>query len=157
MGGTMKKRWRALLSGAAGTLAMTTVFLVIDVETRARLLLFEALARFFGVPERVGLGFLVFVVFGVVVWPLLFATLEPRLPPQGDAAVSGMLFATVLWVGFVLIGTSEIVVLLFPFYAAVTLVVHLVYGFTMGLVYGWHALASRPEGSAVGRRVDSGE
>lgn len=153
----MRKVWRAIAGGIVSTFAMMSIFLVVDVQTRARLLLFEALARLFWMPDHVGLGFLIAVFFGVVVWPLVFVFLEPRLPPGDDPAVSGMLFATVLWVGFVLIGTSEITTLLFPFYLAVTLLTHLVYGFVLGLVYGWAPLASSRDAGAVGPAVDGGD
>lgn len=154
VGPGMRKVWRALTSGIVSTLAMSLAFLMVNVQTRAQLRLFEAMARFFRVPGRVGLGFLVFVFFGVVVWPLLFAAIEPYLPPEGDPAVSGMLFATVLWVGFVIIGTTEIAAIVLPFYLAVTLVTHLVYGFTLGLVYGWKALALEGESPAMGQGID---
>lgn len=153
----MRKVWRALTSGIVSTLVMSTAFLMVDVQTRAELGLFQALSRFFGMPDRVGLGFLIFVFFGVVVWPLVFAAVEPYLPPEGDAAVSGMLFATVLWVGFVLIGTTEIAAIILPFYVAVTLVTHLLYGFTMGLVYGWDALALDAESPALSQGIDDHE
>lgn len=133
---------------------MATVFLLIEVQTRARLALFEALARFVGLPDRLVLGFLVFAFFGVVVWPLVFVVVDPHLLPEDDSAVSGMVFATILWVGFVLIGTAEIVPILLPFYAAVTLVAHLVYGFTLGLVYGWTPLASDTDARALGQEVE---
>lgn len=153
----MWKVWRATAGGIVGTFAMMAVLLIVEVQTRARLLLFEALARQFGLPEQVGLGFLVAMFFGVVVWPLVFVAVEPRLPPDDDAAVSGMVFATVLWVGFILIGTTEIAFLLLPFYVAVTLFVHLVYGFTLGLVYGWAPLASSHDTNTVGQAVDGGD
>lgn len=116
---------------------MTVALLIVDVETRSRLSLFEVLARFFGMPGQVGRGLLIFLFFGIVVWPLLFALLYPYLPPQQDPAVKGMVLATVLWMGFVLIGTTQINVALILFYLVVTLLTHLVYGFTLGLVYGW--------------------
>ncbi|MBX0296747.1 DUF6789 family protein [Haloarcula nitratireducens] len=151
----MRKLWRTLVSGVVSTVIMMFLLLLIDIQTRARLLLFETLARLFGLPGRVGLGFLVAVFFGVVVWPALFVAAEPYLPPEGDEAVSGMLFATALWVGFLLIGTAEIPLFLFPFYAAVTLITHLVYGFVLGLVYGWEPLAANR--SSMGQRMNGGE
>lgn len=150
----MQRVWRAVVGGLAGTFAMSAALLVVDVQTRTQLALYEALARLFGLPDSVGLGFLVFAFFGVVVWPLLFALVESKLPPPGDAAVSGMLFSSVLWLGFLLIGTTELSVLLLPFYAVVTLLVHLVYGFTLGLVYGWRPLLPEAEAQALGHGVE---
>ena len=153
----MRKVGRAILAGVVSTSAMMVLLLMVEVQTRTRLLLFEALARLFGMPDRVALGFVVAATFGVVVWPLLFVLVEPYLPPDDDAAVSGMLFATVLWVGFVLLGTSEVPLLVFPFYVAATLFTHLVYGFTLGLVYGWAPLAPNHRSRSVGQSVDGGD
>lgn len=150
----MQRVWRAILGGVAATLVMSIALLMLEVQTRARLALYEALARLFGVPDSVGLGFVVFAFFGVFVWPLLFALVESRLPPSGDPAVSGMLFASVLWLGFLLLGTTELIVHLLPFYAVVTLLVHLVYGFTLGLVYGWRPLLSETEARSLGHDVE---
>lgn len=116
---------------------MIVALLIVDVETRSKLSLFPALAWFFGMPGQVGRGLLIFVFFGIVVWPLLFALLYPYLPPQQDSVVKGMVLATVLWMGFVLLGTNQINVTLVLFYLVVTLLTHLAYGFTLGLVYGW--------------------
>lgn len=152
----MQRAWRAIVGGITGTLVMSVALLVMEVQTRARLALYEALARLFGVPDSLGLGFLIFAFFGVVVWPLLFTLVESKLPPSGDPAVSAMLFSSVLWLGFVLLGTTEIQVLLLPFYAVVTLLVHLVYGFTLGLVYGWRPLLSEAEARSLGHGLEQG-
>lgn len=133
----MHKVLRAITAGIASTTVMIVTLLVIDVETRSKLSLFGALARFFGMPGQVGRGLLVFLFFGIVVWPLLFALIHPYLPPKRDPAVKGMVLATILWIGFVLIGTAQIDVILVLFYLIVTLLTHLAYGFTLGLVYGW--------------------
>ncbi|UPM45168.1 DUF6789 family protein [Halocatena salina] len=133
----MHKVQRAITAGVASTIVMSVALLIVDVETRSKLSLFDALARFFGMPGRVGRGLLLFLFFGVVVWPLLFALLYPYLPPQHDPAVKGMVLATVLWIGFVLIGTTQIDTSIVLFYLIVTLLTHLAYGFTLGLVYGW--------------------
>lgn len=153
----MRKVGRAIVAGVVSTFAMMVLLLMVEVQTRTQLLLFEALARLFGMPDQVELGFVVAAVFGVVVWPLLFVFVEPYLPPGDDPAVSGMLFATVLWVGFVLVGTAEVPLLVFPFYVAATLFTHLVYGFTLGLVYGWEPLASNHRSRSVGQSVDGGD
>ena len=146
---------RILISGLVSTIVMSVTLLMVDVQTRARFSLFDALARLFGVPGRAGLGFLVFVLFGVVVWPIVFAAVEPYIPSRGDAAVAGMIFATILWLAFFLIGTTEIGILTLPFYVAVTLLTHLVYGFTLGLVYGWFPSVS--DTPAIGQTIDGSE
>lgn len=153
----MRKGWRAVLGGVVGTFAMMGILLIFEVQTRARLLLFEALAGMFGLSDRIGLGMLVAMLFGIVVWPLVFVVVEPFLPTRDDAAVSGMLFATVLWAGFILLGSTEMSGLFLPFYLVLTLVVHLVYGFSLGLVYGWAPLAAGPGSDSVDQAVDGGD
>jgi hypothetical protein len=133
----MHKVLRAIGSGAIATTAMLFTLLLVDVETRSKLSLFEALARFFGMAGNVSLGILVFLFFGVIVWPVLFVYLSPYLPPKRDTAVKGAVFATLLWVAFVLIGSAQMDVILVLFYLIVTLLTHLVYGFILGLLYGW--------------------
>ena len=127
---------RAAVGGLAGTIAMGTLLVLLEVQMRARLLLFDAVARFFQVPGRADLGVAPAGLFGVVVWPPIFAAVEPHLPPE-DPAVSGMVFAAGLWVAFVALATTEVTVVLLPLYLTVTLLAHLVYGFTLGTVYGW--------------------
>lgn len=153
----MRKAWRAIVAGVASTFVHMSILLLVDVQTRARLPLFEALARLFRVPGQVGLGFLISVTFGVIVWPLLFIFVEPYLPPKDDEAVSGMLFAIGLWVGVVLLGTAEMRYLLLPFYLGATLVTNLAYGFTLGLVYGWAPLSEPGASRATGRGIDGGQ
>ena len=83
---------RAAVGGLAGTIAMGSLLVLLEVQMRARLLLFDAVARFFQVPGRADLGVVLAGLFGVVVWPPIFAAVEPYLPPE-DPAVSGMVFA----------------------------------------------------------------
>ena len=128
---------RAAVGGLAGTIAMGTLLFLLEVQMRARLLLFDAVARFFQVPGRADFGVILAGLFGVVVWPPIFAAVEPYLPPE-DPAVSGMVFAAGLWVAFVALATTEVTVVLLPLYLTVTLLAHLAYGFTLGWVYGWN-------------------
>ena len=141
---------RAAVGGLAGTIAMGTLLVLLEVQMRTRLLLFEAVARFFQVPGRADFGVVLAGLFGVVVWPPIFAAVEPYLPPE-DPAVSGMVFAAGLWVAFVALATTEVTVVLLPLYLAVTLLAHLVYGFTLGTVYGW---TPAPDGDAPAPDVE---
>lgn len=153
----MRKALRAITGGVVGTTIMVVALLVMDVETRSKLSLFEAIARFFGVPNQVALGFLVFLFFGVVVWPLVFAAVDPYIPPGEDSAVSAMLFAAALWLAFMVVGTAEMDIILLPLYAIMTLLAHLAYGFTLGLVYGWRGWPSTSEPASIGREFGGEE
>ena len=147
----MHRILRATGSGVIATTVMIFALLIIDVETRSKLSLFEALARFFGVSGHVGLGVILFLVFGILVWPVVFVYVNGYLPPENDPAVKGMLFATVLWIAFILIGSAQMDVILVLFYLVVTLLAHLAYGFTLGLLYGWTepTPTARPANSGV--------
>ena len=134
----MHRVLRAVVGGIAGTALMSLVFLMAEVETRFLLGVPAAIARFAGVPGRYVLGAAIFVVAGVVAWPVLFVVLEPylgRLPGGEDAAVSGMYFAVLLWVAFLVPGTGSLVTAALGIYLVVTLGAHLVYGFTLGALY----------------------
>lgn len=125
----------AVAGGAAGTAAMSVLLLLLEVQTRAVIGIFAAVARFAGTPGNLALGFALFAAAGVVAWPVLFVALEHRLPRGPDSAARGTVFATGLWVLFVLLGRGDIWGPVFVIYAAYTLFAHWAYGFTLGLVY----------------------
>jgi hypothetical protein len=89
-----------------------------------------------------GVGFIIFLLFGMVPWPLFFASLGWYLP--GDRfAIKGLSFGAVLWSGFAVgfydgyTGVGLVLYLLFSF------VGHLGYGFALGSVFDY--LSERPE------------
>lgn len=125
-----------MAGGVAGMAAMSVLLLLFQVETRERIELFDAVARFVGVPGELALGFLAFVFAGVVAWPLIFLALEEYIPFGPDPATRGMVFAAALWIPFVLTGRGDIDGPLFVVFTAFSLLAHLAYGFTMGAVYG---------------------
>lgn len=134
----MNRFLRAIGAGAAGTTVMMLVFLFAQVQTRARLGAPEAIARFVGVPDHQYVGLVIFVAVGVLVWPVVFVVVEEylaSLPGGRDAAIRGVVFGVVLWIAFLLLGTGE---LTWPFvllYLLFTLLGHVAYGFTLGVVY----------------------
>ncbi|USZ69934.1 hypothetical protein NGM10_16150 (plasmid) [Halorussus salilacus] len=131
----MNKAIRAVAGGVAGTAVLTLGLVVTDVETGYRIGIFEAIASFVGTPERLALGFALFVLAGVFAWPLVFVAVEDYLPGGPDPAVRGLLFAAVLWVAFALTGSPGVDFPLVVPYLALTLLAHLAYGYIMGAVY----------------------
>jgi hypothetical protein len=131
----MHRAVRAIVGGAVGTAVLVFVLLVLEVETRSRLAIFDVVARFAGVPGRPALGFAIVVFAGVFVWPLLFSVVVRRIGSGRDPAVVGMAFAVVLWVAFVALGTGSFNLVLVAVYLGFTLFAHLAYGFTLGAVY----------------------
>lgn len=139
----MNRAARAVAGGVAGTAVLSLLLLLLEVETREVLELFHAIARFAGVPGQLTVGFILFVLAGVIAWPLLFVAVE-RYIPLSDEAERGMVFVVPLWIAFVIIGwgslstaclsDSECATSLLV-YAGGTLLAHLTYGFTVGAVY----------------------
>lgn len=114
---------------------MSVLLLMFEVETRSQVGLFDAVARFVGVPGETFLGFVLFVLVGVFAWPLLFMALEDHIPWPQEHAARGVLFACTLWLLFVYLGKGSISGPLLVVYIGFTLVAHVAYGFTLGAVY----------------------
>ena len=147
----MHRALRAIAGGVAGTAVLSLGLILTDVETGYRIGIFGAIADFVGTPQRLALGFVLFVLAGVFAWPLVFLAVEPRIPGDRDPAMTGMAFAVLLWVAFVVAGSAGITgPLLIPYYAF-TLVAHLAYGYILGAVYDQLAdadVAAEPNPSA---------
>ncbi|WP_136715499.1 DUF6789 family protein [Halorientalis salina] len=131
----MNRPASAILGGAVGTTVMSVMLAIMEVEARGVMGLFDAIARFARVPGNQFLGFVVYAVVGVVVWPLLFLGLERYVGPERDSAVTGMGMGLLLWFGFAVIGRGEVGGVLLMVYLVFTLLAHLAYGFTLGAVY----------------------
>lgn len=129
-------RWlSAVAGGVAGISVMSVLLLLLDVETRSAVGIFDAIARFVGMGGDTVLGFVVFFLAGALLWPALFVAVEDYLPGGPDPAWRGIAFAIVLWVAFLLINLGSVtgpIIILFSLY---TLAAHAVYGFTLGAVY----------------------
>lgn len=126
----------AIVGGLAGMSAMSMAFALLEVETRYEIGIFAGIARFVMLPGNLLFGFLVFVFFGAVVWPLLFVAIEDYIPKGPDPAKRGMVFATALWVLFFFTARGDVSGATLLIYGSLTLVGHLAYGFILGAVYG---------------------
>lgn len=133
----MNRPTAALGGGVAGTAVLSLLLLLLEVETRSVIGIFDVIARFVRMPGSPAVGFVVFLAAGVVAWPLLFVALERYLPGGPDPARRGLVFATALWVAFVVLGRGDIHGHLLIVYVAFTLLAHLAYGFALGAVYAW--------------------
>lgn len=131
----MNRPASALVGGFVGTALMSLVLVLIEVQTRYILRIFYVIARFVRRPDDPFVGFLLFVLVGVAVWPLLFVAVLEYVPQGPDPAVKGMIFAVPIWVAFVVTGRGEFALPTLVIYVAFTLVAHLVYGFVLGAVY----------------------
>jgi hypothetical protein len=132
---TQKARSLCAMGGGTAGMVVLTVFLgFIEVQTRSQFGFFGAIARFSGTPDQIVLGFLLFAIAGIVIWPLLFVVVEPYLPGS-SLHTNGLLVGVILWFVFLNFGAviNEFTTLVL--YGVLTLLVFLVYGLTFGEVY----------------------
>ncbi len=129
---------RVIGGGVAGTIVMTVVLVIAEIEARFELGIGGAIAQYAGVADQPALGLLVFLLVGMVVFPLVFLKLEAplsRVPGGSDPAIRGMAFSLPLWAVFILIGSPDLGSLRGALHLSFTLFAHLLYGFTLGAVY----------------------
>lgn len=131
----MNRALGAIAGGVAGTAILSLGLIVTDMETGYQIGIFGAIAEFVGTPQRLALGFVLFVLAGVLAWPLVFIVVESWLPDDRDPAMAGMALAVVLWAAFVIAGSADVSGALLIPYLAFTFVAHLAYGYTLGAVY----------------------
>ena len=91
-------------------------------------------------PVAVGYG--MFLVTGMVMWPLLFASIGSYLPGK-RYATKGLPFGFVLWTGFAPAFYDGYTGLAMMLYFVLTLGAHFSYGFTLGAVFDY--LGNRPD------------
>lgn len=133
--GTRRERsLYAIGGGAAGIVAMTVFLGFIEVETRSQFDFFDAIARFAGTPDQFVFGFSLFVIAGVVIWPLLFVAVESYLPGSNPHA-NGLIIAVIVWIAFISTGTKLSEPTALVLYGGLTLMTFLIYGLTFGEIY----------------------
>ena len=124
-----------IAGGVAGTAVLTLLLILLEVQTREQVPVFDVIARFVGVPGEQAIGFALFVLAGVVAWPLIFVSVERYLPGGPDPAARGVVLAIPLWVAFSVAGRGDIDGPLLLVYLALTFVAHVAYGWVLGAVY----------------------
>lgn len=88
------------------------------------------------------IGYIVFLLGGMTVWPLLLASIGSYLP--GDRfAIKGITFGFVLWTGFAPSFYTGQSGLLLVAYLVITFFAHVFYGFTLGSVFDY--FSNRPD------------
>lgn len=133
------------VGGLAGTAALTVGLLIaqslgaFDVEAFALLTRMVGLEGY--VPEIL-FGYLLFMLGGMVPWPLLFAALKEYLPGDTDP-VKGAFFGAAIWTGFVgAFHTGQTGTALF-LYVVLTFLAHVFYGLSLGAVFNY--FMTRPD------------
>lgn len=131
----MNRPGSAIVGGLVGTTVLSALLILLEVQTRSAIQIFAVIARFVGMRGDMFLGFAIYMLAGVIAWPLLFVALRRHIPRGPDPAVQGAMFATVLWLVFVITGRGDLDGPILIIYAAYTLFAHWAYGFTLGAVY----------------------
>lgn len=135
------------LGGLAGTAVLTFSLLIASTMGAFNFVSFASLTETTGIDVLVSLndvavGYLLFLGVGMVIWPLLFASLGSYLPGE-RYATKGISYGFVLWTGFAQIFYGEFGGLALGIYLVVTLIGHLGYGFSLGAVFDY--FTNRPE------------
>lgn len=92
--------------------------------------------------ELASVGFLIFLLGGMTVWPLLLASIGIYLP--GDRfAIKGIPLGAIIWTGFAPAFYTDQSGLLLAGYLVITFFGHVFYGFTLGAVFDY--FSNRPD------------
>lgn len=126
----------AFVGGAVGLVAMTPVLVglpaLLGVFQADPLLNVAEFGLVLGAEPSLPLGIVVFAAGGVVGLPLLFVVAGSFLPPREPRALRGVVYATIVWTGFVIaFWPGEQAAVLFM---ALSLGGHWVYGYALGTV-----------------------
>jgi cytochrome c oxidase subunit 1 len=147
-----------VVAGAAGTALMTLILYSAfragaaggSIERLGSLVYLDAV-----LPQPLA-GFVTFAVGGIFFWPLVFASLEPRIPGD-DRTVKGAVFAMILWTGFLVGFFRTDAGSGFALYALYTGAAHLIYGVALGGVFGRFVSDEHEERVAQLGSVSAGE
>ncbi|MGM0592363.1 MAG: DUF6789 family protein [Halobacteriota archaeon] len=135
------------IGGLVGTSALTVGLIVASAFGAFEMSSFTLLADLTGMSllfpnNAIAAGFIVFLLLGMVPWPLFFASIGWYLP--GDRfALKGIPFGAILWTGFVVGFYEGFTGIALVIYIVCTFVGHLAYGFSLGAVFDY--LSDRPE------------
>lgn len=107
--------------------------------------------QYAGLPATPMVGWVIHLLIGTLLWGLLFAWLEPRIPGGADT-VRGILFSIGTWVLMMVIVMPLAGVGLFGLQTGLpvpvaTLVLHIIFGVVLGATYG--VLMHRAPGQAA--------
>ena len=131
--------------GLAGTAALTVGLLIAESMGAFDREAFALLTRMVGleayVPEIL-FGFFLFLLGGMIPWPLLFASLKEYLPGESDP-VKGAFFGAAIWTGFVGAFHTDQTGFTLVLYVVLTFLAHVFYGLSLGAVFNY--FMTRPD------------
>ncbi|WP_129113436.1 DUF6789 family protein [Halegenticoccus tardaugens] len=135
------------VGGLVGTTVMTVVLLIGTTLGAFEVGSFATLSELIGLNALLPLdpvagGYVLFLLNGMITWPLLFASIGSYLPGT-KYATKGIPYGMVLWTGFVMAFYTGQSGIAFVLYLFLTLLGHVAYGFSLGSVFDY--LSERPE------------
>ena len=151
----MRNILNGIVSGLVATLAAGSMMLMKNALHRVpELHLAQTLAGILGSPERPLVGWIAFLVLGIVVFGALFALLAPRIPGQ-SYLLKGLLFGTVSWLLMMVVvmplaGAGMFGIERGAIVAPAALVLNLVYWIVLSLIYRQGAA---PQGEPIRRKT----
>jgi hypothetical protein len=100
----------------------------------------SSLSSLVGSPDRLP-GWLLHFFLGIVVFPIIFAVIERKIPLRAYA-IKGLIYGVLLWLGMMLIfmplnGAGPFGLVRGGMVPVVTLALNLAYGLILGIAYGW--------------------
>jgi hypothetical protein len=122
-------------AGLVGTAAMAPFLLLASLVGALDAAAFAGLAEIVGLGPSLPLGLVIFVGGGATTFPLLFLALGPYLPGR-TVALRGLVFATVVWTGFVPGYYGGQGGVLLAVFLLVSLAAHWAYGTVLGVLVG---------------------
>ncbi|MCU4802616.1 hypothetical protein OB920_19835 [Halobacteria archaeon HArc-gm2] len=131
--------------GLAGTASLTVGLLIaesIGAFDRESFALLTRMIGLEGYVPAVLFGFFLFLLGGMIPWPLLFASLKEYLPGESDP-VKGAFFGGAIWTGFVLAFYTGQSGLMLVAYVILTFLAHVFYGLSLGAVFNY--FMTRPD------------
>jgi len=133
------------VGGLAGTASLTVGLLIAESIGAFDRESFALLTRMIGLEEFVPtvlFGYLLFLLGGMIPWPLLFASLKEYLPGESDP-VKGAFFGGAMWTGVVMAFYTGQSGLLLVVYVILTFLAHVFYGLSLGAVFNY--FMTRPD------------
>lgn len=123
---------RAVGGGVAGTVVLSFLLILLEVQTRSRVRAADVIGQYIGTPGQQSVAVAVFLVVSVVVWPLLFVTLEGRdLLPGRTRGRRAVIFAAVLALAFGVTGRGGLEGPVLVLYGAGVLAAYVAYGLAL--------------------------
>lgn len=136
---------RGLMAGLAATIVLSIIMLIKSgMGILPQLNAIAMLSNILGAPGEPAVGWIAHFVIGVVLWGLLFAQLENRLP--GSHTMKGIAFGTGAWILMMIlvmpIGGAGFFGLQLGIAApVVTLILHWIFGAVLGSTYATQTLS----------------